>query len=130
MLVPTVYTYDPAGHLASIDDGTPADAVSFTVDALGRHATQTVGTSSSVTTTYGYLGAADTVTSITASGTTIYSANDSMGDRLSSGSGSAFAFVIADLHGNVVAAIAPGSAPSFVNAYRYDAYGETICSYT
>jgi RHS repeat-associated protein len=53
-----------------------------------------------------------------------------MGDRLSSGSGPAFAYMIADLHGNVVGAIAPGASPSFVNAYRYDPYGETICSYT
>ena len=57
VVVHTNYSYDPAGHLTAITDGSSADAVSFTIDALGRHATQTVG--SSPTSTYSYLGASD-----------------------------------------------------------------------
>jgi hypothetical protein len=50
VVVHTNYSYDPAGHLSAITDGTSADAVSFTIDALGRHATQTIG--SNPTSTY------------------------------------------------------------------------------
>ena len=45
-LVPTTYTYDPAGHLLTIDDGTAAHKVTFSIDALGRHKSQTIGTGS------------------------------------------------------------------------------------
>jgi RHS Repeat len=39
-LLPTSYTYDPAGHLLSIDDGTATQKVVFALDAAGRHACQ------------------------------------------------------------------------------------------
>ena len=35
-----------------------------------------------------------------------------------------------DLHGNVAAAVSPGSTPVFLDAFRYDAYGETCASWT
>jgi RHS repeat-associated protein len=39
---------------------------------------------------------------------------------------------VPDLHDNVAAAIAcaDGSAPTFVNAFRFDPYGQTIASWT
>ncbi len=128
-LLATTYTYDAAGHLLTIDDGTAAQKVTFSIDALGRHLTQTIGTGAA--TTYAYLGASDQVTATTRSGTTTYSAIDAIGDRLAQGSTSAVAgYLIADLHGNVVAAISNDSSPVFLDAYRYDPYGETVGSWT
>ncbi|MGD0019969.1 MAG: RHS repeat-associated core domain-containing protein [Candidatus Limnocylindrales bacterium] len=126
ILHPTTYAYDPAGHLSAIT----ADGVttSFTIDALGRHAGQTVG--SNPTTTYAYLGTSDTISSTLQSGTVSYSAIDAIGDRLTTGTSSAFAYLLPDLHGNVVATIGAGSSPAYSSAYRYDAYGETCDSYT
>ncbi|MGD0019967.1 MAG: RHS repeat-associated core domain-containing protein [Candidatus Limnocylindrales bacterium] len=124
---PTTYAYDPAGHLSGIT----ADGVttSFTIDALGRHAGQTVGSGSA--TTYAYLGTSDTVSSTAVGGTlSTYSAIDAIGDRLTTGTSSAFAYVLPDLHGNVVATIGSGSSPSYSSAYRYDAYGETCDQYS
>jgi RHS repeat-associated protein len=37
--------------------------------------------------------------------------------------------VVADLHGSIAADIDNGSNPSFLSAFRYDAYGETVDSY-
>jgi RHS repeat-associated protein len=56
---------------------------------------------------------------------------DAIGDRLGQGTGSAFGgWLIADLHGNIVAAVSPGSSPALLSAYRYDAYGETCGSWS
>ncbi len=125
-LHPTTYAYDPAGHLTSIS----ADGVttSFLIDALGRHASQTIG--AGATTSYAYLGTADTISSASQSGTVAYSGIDAIGDRLTSGTSSAFGYLLADLHGNVVAVMTAGSNPSYSSAYRYDAYGETCDSYS
>ena len=123
---PTTYAYDPVGHLSGIT----ADGVttSFTIDTLGRHAGQTVG--ANPTTTYAYLGTADTVSSSAVGGTlTTYSAIDAIGDRLTTGTPGAFAYVLPDLHGNVVATMTAGTSPVYSAAYRYDAYGETCDSY-
>jgi RHS repeat-associated protein len=122
----TAYAYDPAGHLTAITaDG---QTTSFAIDALGRHADQTVGTSP--TTTYAYLGTSNTVSSSAVSGVVAYSAIDAIGDRLSTGSASAFGYILPDLHGNVVAVMTSGSGPSYTSAYRYDAYGQTCDLYT
>ncbi len=59
-----------------------------------------------------------------------YSGIDAIGDRLTSGTSSAFGYLLADLHGNVVAVMTAGSNPSYSSAYRYDAYGETCDSYS
>jgi hypothetical protein len=51
--------------MLSIDDGNSAHHVSFVLDALGRHASQTIGTGGgSVTTAYAYLGTSNTVSSM------------------------------------------------------------------
>ncbi len=127
-LKPTTYTYDPAGHLLTIDDGTAAQKVTFTIDAAGRHASEVIG--SGATTTYEYLGTSDVISSETTSGVTTYSGIDAIGDRLSQGSGASVSgWLIADLHGNIVAAASSGSSPAYLDAYRYDPYGETCGSW-
>ena len=126
VVVHTNYAYDPAGHLSAITDGTSADAVSFSIDALGRHGTQTIG--SEPTSTYCYLGTSDSITTIANSAGTTYSTIDAIGDRLASGAGAAFGWIVPDLHGNVVAAIGPDA--TFVNALRFDPYGQTVCTWT
>jgi hypothetical protein len=128
--VPTTYAHDPAGHLSAITDGTPADTVSFSIDALGRHATQTIGTSPALT--YSYLGVSSSITSITNTAGTTYSTIDAIGDRLATGTGGGLGWIVPDLHGNVAAAIAcpGGSAPVFVNAFRFDPYGQTVAAWT
>ena len=138
-LVATSYEYDPAGHLTLIDTGSPATAVRFRIDALGRHATQSVGPAGaeSSVTVYRYLGTSDTVSSsVTLEDTAdppvaslTYSAIDAIGDRLTTGTSEAFAYLLPDLHGNVVATMSAGSSPAFSAAYRYDAYGVTCDSY-
>ena len=50
-LRPTTYVVDAAGHMLTIDDGTPAQRVSFVLDALGRHSSQSVGTGGGSVTT-------------------------------------------------------------------------------
>ena len=83
-MVATTYTYDPAGHPATIDDGAPAEHVSLGFDAAGRHASQTIGSGSA--TTYAYLATGNSVSSTSAAGVlTAYSAIDAIGDRLSGG---------------------------------------------
>jgi RHS repeat-associated protein len=128
VLVATTYTYDPAGHLLTINAGL-SGAVSFLLDALGRHWSQTSG---GTTTTYAYLGTSDTVSSMSVgANVTTTSLIDAIGDRLGQGTGSAFGgWLIADLHGNIVAAVSPGSSPALLSAYRYDAYGETCGSWS
>jgi YD repeat-containing protein len=57
------YTYDLADRLTAITS-VSGSSTSFGIDALGRHASQTV--TGSPTQTYGYLGAGNTVVSISA----------------------------------------------------------------
>jgi hypothetical protein len=71
-------------------------------DALGRHASQTIG--SNPTSTYSYLGSSNTVVAISSGSTTTLSAIDAAGDRVASGSGGAFGYLLADLHGNTACA--------------------------
>jgi hypothetical protein len=37
--------------------------------------------------------------------------------------------VIADLHGNVAAAVSPGSDPEYLAGFRYDAFGQSVDAY-
>jgi RHS repeat-associated protein len=125
-LVPTSYEYDPAGHLTGITAS--GVTTSFSIDALGRQATQTIG--QNPTTTLAYLGTSNTVSSSVVSGAlSAYSAIDAIGDRLTTGLSGAFAYLVPDLHGNVVAAASAGTSPGYLSAYRYDAYGETVASW-
>jgi RHS repeat-associated protein len=125
ILVPTTYTYDAGGHLLTIADGNPAHTVVFVLDALSRNASQAVGGGSA--TTYAYLGTSDTVSSMS-QGTTVTTTSliDAIGDRIGGGTSAGLAaYLVADLHGNIVAALSAGSTPTLLSAYRYDAYGET-----
>jgi RHS repeat-associated protein len=119
--------------MLTIDDATPAHKVGFVLDALGRHASQTIGTGGgAVTTTYAYLGTSNTVSSMSVgAAVTTTSLIDAIGNRLGQGTGSAFGgYLIADLHGNIAAAVSAGGSPALLSAYRYDAYGETCGSWT
>jgi RHS repeat-associated protein len=119
--------------MLSIDDATPAHRVSFVLDALGRHASQTIGTGGgSVTTAYAYLGTSNTVSSMSVgAAVTTTSLIDAIGNRLGQGTASGFGgYLIADLHGNIAGAVSAGSSPALLSAYRYDAYGETCGSWT
>jgi RHS repeat-associated protein len=135
VIVPTSYQYDPAGHLTCISASTDCNVsdttrVTFTLDALGRHASQTIA-ATSTSTTYAYLGTANQVVALSSGATTTFSAIDAIGDRLTSGgTGSGdFAYLVPDLHGTVVATISAGSGPQYLTALAYDAYGQTCDSY-
>jgi RHS repeat-associated protein len=125
----TSYAYDLADRLNSI---TQADGstVGFTFDAAGRHATRSAGTGANTTTldTYSYLGSTDSVivdVSAASGGTTLYAGIDVMGDRLATSTAAAgFAWIVPDLHGNVVAQCALDG--TLTDVFRYDAYGNAI----
>ena len=90
--------------------------------------TQAIGTDP--TTTYAYLDTGNQVTTMAAGQNITYSTIDALGNRLATSTGASFGWIIPDLHGNVVAAVGTGSSPAIVNAFRYDAYGETLHSWT
>ncbi len=123
-IVATTYTYDPAGHLTGLVAG--SQTIGYAIDALGRHRSQTISGS---TTTYGYVGTSDSIVSMSATGSTTFSTIDAIGDRLATKVGSTSGYLVADLHGNVIAATSAAASPLFVRAYRYDAYGETCASW-
>jgi len=101
--------------------------VTYTIDALGRHRTQTAA---GVTNTYSYAGSSQAVVQIANATTTTNSAIDSLGSRLATKtSGGTFGWLIPDLHGDIAAAMtSAGSAIS--DAFRYDPYGKLVASAT
>ena len=132
----TAYSYDPAGHLVCIStsgDCGSADTArtTFVIDALGRQAART-GTADPLI--YAYLGTSAQVSSTATDGSSItlsaYSAIDAIGNRISTGTPDALGYLIGDLHGNVAASISNGSSPSYLSAYRYDPYGQTLDTYS
>ena len=99
----------------------------FSIDALGRHASQTIGTNP--TSSYSYLGSSNTVVAISAGSVTTLSAIDAIGDRVATSSGSSFGYLLPDLHGNELAAV--GAAGTTISdAFAYDAYGVLVASVT
>jgi len=120
----TSYAYDLAGHLSRITTGGGTIA-NFTIDALGRLQSRTVG---SVTDTYGYVGTGDTAFEIATSGA---STTDCLigpsGERIARLAGSSGAWTLYDLHGDIVGSEAAGAVSS---ALRYDPYGQTIAAWT
>ena len=76
--------------------------------------------------TYGYEGATDAVVQDVENqaGVTVNAALDALGDRLASGTGGGYAWLIPDLHGNVVGQL-NSSGTTVTDAFRYDAYGLT-----
>ena len=119
------YTYDLADRLTAITSAS-GSTTSFTIDALGRHGSQTIG---STTSSYAYLGSSDVVVAVTSASSTTTSAVDGLGDRVASAAGGTFGFFVSDLHGNVAGAL-DASASSFTDAFAYDAYGDTVASLT
>lgn len=124
----TAYGYDAGSKLTLIDAAGTTNDASFTYDALGRLRTRLVGT---VTETYSYVGASETVTRITPStGTATDSIVTPMGDRLGVKVGTGTTNVnwfLPDLHGNVAASLTSDET-KVSNAIRYDAYGQTIAT--
>ena len=121
----TTYTYDLGDRLTGITPPT-GSAASFTFDALGRHLTRSVGSS---TDTYAYLGSSDTVASISTGSVTTASLLDASGSRLANAdlSSGVAAFSLPDLHGDLGAAELTSST-TVADAIRYDGYGQTIAS--
>ena len=76
--------------------------------------------------TYGYEGTTDSVVQDVENqaGVTVNAALDALGDRLASGTSGGYAWLIPDLHGNVVGQL-NSSGSSVTDAFRYDAYGLT-----
>jgi YD repeat-containing protein len=120
------YAYDLADRLTSIVLPS-GSATTFTIDALGRHASRTAG--SAPTESYSYLGSTNTVIGISTSTTTTLGAIDAVGNRVATGSGGVVGFLLPDLHGNTAAAL-NSSATSITDAFAYDAYGNTVASVT
>ena len=136
-LRPTTYTYDAPGHLLSITaDGTKTAVL---LDALGRRSLQTFATACGGTwcwdptrnVAYEYLDTGSSVIGLDQVNVDVvtYSYIDAIGNRLSSITGGATGWILPDLHGNVVAVVAGGSSPTFLSAYRFDAYGETCAAW-
>ncbi len=76
--------------------------------------------------TYGYEGTTDSVVQDVENqaGVTVNAALDALGDRLASGTSGGYAWLIPDLHGNVVGQL-NSSGTTVTDAFRYDAYGLT-----
>ncbi len=98
----TTYTYDLGDRLTKI---TPPSGLSgaqtFTLDALGRIATETTG---ATTTTLSYVGTSKTVSRLATGSTNVDSLLGSDGSRLATVSGSSFGWLIPDLHGDIAGA--------------------------
>jgi RHS repeat-associated protein len=119
----TTYAFDESSRLTTIDP--PAGStITFTTDALGRHAERLVG---GVTAdTYAYVGASETAWQ-TGTGTTTDALLDAEGSRLAITTGGTVKWLVFDLHGSVVALVNAG-ASSLSDAYRFDGWGEQIAS--
>lgn len=124
----TGYTYDAADRLLSIDAPGADNTITFTFDALGRHRTRSV--SGTLSDTYHYEGASETVIRIEQPTVTLDSAVTSNGDRIANRtSAGSFGWTLPDLHGNTAGALSSNGA-SVSDAFRYDPYGELITSET
>jgi RHS repeat-associated protein len=123
----TTYTNNLNDVLTGQTPASGSGAVTYTIDALGRHRTQVAG---GVTNTYSYAGFGPTVVQIANSTTTTNSAIDALGSRLATKtSAGGFGWLVPDLHGNIAAAVnSAGTAIS--DAFRYDPYGKVVASAT
>ena len=98
----TVYTYDLGDRLTKV---TPPAGLSgsntYTLDALGGSRPRP---SAASTTTLAYVGTSKTVSRLTTGATTVDSLLGADGSRLATASGSAFGWLLPDLHGDVAGA--------------------------
>jgi RHS repeat-associated protein len=120
------YSYDLADRLTAVTTASGM-ATLFTIDALGRHASRTTGTTP--TESYSYLGSSNTVIGITSTTATTTSAIDAVGNRVATTGGGAVGFLLPDLHGNTAGAL-NSAATTITDAFAYDAYGNTVASVT
>jgi RHS repeat-associated protein len=120
----TTYGYDEASRLTTISPpGGATTQVTFTLDALDRHATRAVN---AVTTdTYAYLDATETAWQ-TGQGTTTSALLDADGSRLAIKTGSTVSWLVFDLHGSVAALC--NTSGTLTDAYRYDGWGAQIAA--
>jgi RHS repeat-associated protein len=124
--MPVSYTYDLADRLTAISTAS-GSTTTFTLDALGRHASQTID--KAPTQAYSYLGTSDTIVAINSSGATTVSAIDAVGNRVATGSAAGYGYLLGDLHGNTAAALNQ-TCSAITDAFAYDAYGNTVASVT
>ena len=117
----TTYAYDEAARLTTISPaGGAGTQVSFSLDALDRHASRAVGGTTSDT--YAYLDATET-TWQTGQGTTTAALLDAAGTRLALKTGSTVSWLVVDLHGSVVA-LCPAGSSTISDAYRFDGFDQ------
>ena len=115
----TNYAYDKASRLTGITPAT-GSAATFTIDALDRPKSRTVG---AATDNYGYVAASSTAYE---TGTATTDALlDLDGTRLAVKTGGTVSWVVFDLHGSIVA-LCPAGTTSLSDAYRYDPWGQPI----
>jgi RHS repeat-associated protein len=120
----TSYTYDLSDRMTGIAPAS-GDAVTFTIDALGRHKTKSVvGVLSD---TYAYAGSSEAIVQIARPAGNIDSALDALNNRAATKTSLGFGWLLPDLHGDVAAAF-DSTGATVTDAFRYDAYGETINS--
>jgi RHS repeat-associated protein len=121
----TTYAYDPADRLLSITEP-DSTLTTFTLDALGRHASFSTG---SDTTQIAYLGTSETAWQLARTGSSAVNATvDADGSRLAIEAGAAAGFLLTDLHGNLAAAV-NAADDAILSATRYDAYGSRAATY-
>jgi RHS repeat-associated protein len=120
------YAYDLADRMTGITTAS-GSTTTFTIDALGRHSSQTIG--SNPASIYSYLGTSDGVVAIASGSATTVSAIDAIGDRVATSTSGSFGFLLPDLHGNQAGAFnAAGTAIS--DAFAYDAWGQLVAAVT
>jgi RHS repeat-associated protein len=121
----TTYAYDGANRLTTIaPPGGAGNQVTFTMDALDRHMTRSVG--GSTADNYGYVGDSETAWQV-GNATTTGSLLDADGTRLAVKTGSTVSWLLFDLHGSV-AAVCPAGSTTLSDAYRYDGFGQQVAS--
>jgi RHS repeat-associated protein len=120
----TGYTYDFTDRLTSINATGIFTLSTFAFDALGRHRTKSIG--GSTVATYSYAATSGAVVRIAGPSLTTDSAVDATDSRLATKTSTAlFGWTLPDLHGDVAGAL-NSSGSTVTDAFRYDAYGETI----
>jgi YD repeat-containing protein len=119
------FTHDAANRLTTITPSSGPSAT-FTFDGLGRPRTRQLS-GGPTTFTYGYVGASDTVWEL-ASGTTTRAVVDATDARIATKVGATGSYQLSDLLGSVVA-VEHTDATTIEDAFRYDAWGQTIATH-
>ena len=122
----TTYGYDLADRLTTQTPASGSGPVTYTVDALGRHRSRSVG---GLADTYAYAGSGPAVVQIANPSITTTSAIDALGSRLATKTATSFGWLLPDLHGDIAAALSATGA-TVTDAFRYDPYGKLVASAT